>query len=784
MLVDSVESKSYAEGIGLMRRFPPLIALAILFILAAVASTYYARLRQMAATAPKPPRKLPVGTQGVAQDWHYTETHDGRKIVFVRAKDFQQVENKILLTGVELHIFSKDAKTYDDVKSASAEFNKKGNELYSDGAVDIVMDVPANQPDNQPPSGRLMSIHTSGVHFNSKTGVASTDRAATFSFDRGDGQCVGAEYDPNTRQLHMKSAAQLVWRGTDPNGTPMKIETADLVYKELDSKVYLSPWSKLTRGPLNMTAGPATVSLNKGIIQHVETTQAQGSDNQEKRKLTYSADNLAIDFDDHNQVRKITGTQNAHLISTAASGQTLLTTDRVDMDFDTSTKESVLTTAVASGHSVAESRPAWRSGGTPAARVLKSDVITTKMRPGGEEIESVETGGPGTLEFVPSSPDQPHRWMNGDHIWIAYGDNNQIQTVRSVNVSTRTEKPKPANAKKPPAPSLTWSREMLVRFQPNSSQIETLEQTHDFRYEEGDRKAKADRAVLDQPKNIITLIGGARVWDGAGSADAERIVLNQKNGDFTADGNVRSVRLPDQSKDQTPGMLSQSEPLHGLAKHMESTDSNSKIVYDGNVVLWQGANRLTADKVEIDRDDDILKAHGNVVSQLMDQKDNDAKTSNQKTAAKAPKNAAAPLFSVVRAPELVYSDDDKVAYYKGGVQLDRGPTRMKSRELKAFLRDNDDKKGSDNSSLDHAIADGAVVIVSTAPDRTRTGTSEHAEYYVDQNKVILEGGQPKFVDSLRGVTQGKQLIWYSNDDRLLVNGAVGQPAQSHLRKHN
>jgi len=109
--------------------------------------------------------------------------------------------------------------------------------------------------------------------------------------------------------------------------------------------------------------------------------------------------------------------------------------------------------------------------------------------------------------------------------------------------------------------------------------------------------------------------------------------------------------------------------------------------------------------------------------------------------------------------------------------LDRGTTKVRSKELKAFLRDQ-----SDDSSLDHAFADGAVQILQTATDRTRTGTSEHAEYYVDDDKVILEGGQPKFVDSLRGTTQGKQLIWYSNDDRLLVNGAVGQPAQSHLRR--
>ena len=48
-----------------------------------------------------------------------------------------------------------------------------------------------------------------------------------------------------------------------------------------------------------------------------------------------------------------------------------------------------------------------------------------------------------------------------------------------------------------------------------------------------------------------------------------------------------------------------------------------------------------------------------------------------------------------------------------------------------FLKE-DEKSGG--SSLDHAFADGAVKIVDTTPLRTRTGTSEHAEYHVYGSK--------------------------------------------------
>ena len=270
-----------------------------------------------------------------------------------------------------------------------------------------------------------------------------------------------------------------------------------------------------------------------------------------------------------------------------------MTTDRIDMDFDTSTKDSVLKTAVATGHSVAESKPVAKSGDPPEARILKSDVITTKMREGGQEIESVETGGPGSLEFVPAIATQPHRWMNGDHIWITYGPQNQIQTFRVRKCFNENGKAEAAECQTAarrrllPGAKRCWCISSRIARRSRSSS-----RRNDFRYEEGDRKAKADRAVLDQPKNLIDLTGGARVWDSTGSADADHIMLDQKSGDFMADGNVRSTRMPDQKKDQSSGMLSQDEPLHGMARKMASTDNNLKIRYEGNVVLWQGADRL------------------------------------------------------------------------------------------------------------------------------------------------------------------------------------------------
>jgi len=170
-----------------------------------------------------------------------------------------------------------------------------------------------------------------------------------------------------------------------------------------------------------------------------------------------------------------------------------------------------------------------------------------------------------------------------------------------------------------------------------------------------------------------------------------------------------------------------------------------------------------------------MEAHGKVVSQFAD-KSQDKKADNGKS-----KGPTSPVFTVVRASDLVYTELTRVAVYKGGVLLTRPGLTVNSQELQAFL-----KPADADSSLDKVYADGGVKIVSVSNNgkatRTRTGTSEHSEYYADEQKVILQKGQPLLVDSAQGDASGEQLTWWANNDRLLVDGVSSKPAKSSIRK--
>jgi lipopolysaccharide export system protein LptA len=759
----------------MLRSTRGLLLLAIILMLGAVAATYYQQKRTLARQSPQAPKTLPSNTDASASGWEYRKDEESHCIFVVRAKHFSQLKDPLAveLEGVEVLICKDEGRQYDRIRSAKALFDQNHGTLYSDGEVDIEMGVPAEGQ----PQGRLLRIHSSGVTYDTKSGRASTDRAASFEFEQSTGKCVGAIYDPTIREIYMRDQVELNWRKGGPDSRPLKVEAGNLIYKERDSYVLLRPWSRLTRETGTLEGGEAVVTLKDGVIEKVEAKDAHGNDRQPGRNLEYSADRFMMAMTPKGEVQKIVGEPNAHMVSVTDSARTTVTSQRVDLDFDTAPGNgSELRQALTWDHTVLESAPIPHKN-VPLAetRVVRSDRMLLKMRPGGREIESVETMARGRLEFLPNRAGQRHRTLDADRMFVTYGPANIIRTFTATNAATRTDpEPQAKNAAKqktPPAPSLTWSKDLKGDFDPKTGQLVRMEQWNDFRYEEGERRARAYKATLEEARNLITLEKAARIWDTSGATSADRILLDQKSGDVNAEGNVVSTRMPDH-KDKSSAMLSNDQPLEAKAHKMVTTARNQKIHYEGQAVAWQGANRIWGDTIDIDRTVRSLIAHGHVRTQLVEQ----AKDAPDKKAASTPATPAkAPDFIMVTSTDLVYTEANRLAHYTGGVHLVRTGMDVKSAGLRAYLNDS-----NADSSLHHAFADGQVAIVRKEPERTLTGTGEHAEYYVADERIFLNGGEPALVDSVRGVTRGRELTYFANDDKLLVNGAEKEPVKTRV----
>jgi lipopolysaccharide export system protein LptA len=782
-----------------MRRVSLLLAVAALAIVAAVGYTYKLRLDKLRSSRPAASPHIKTGYEAQAPTgWQYRkdDPQTGKPVVRVTARSFEATHDPSTfeLHALALKLYNKGGSSYTYVKTERALFNEGSGVLKADGPVSIVMNVPTDKDaEDKNEASKRVRVTTSGVTYETKSGKVATDQPASFQFTQGDGRAVGGEYDPNTKTLHLKSQVALDWIGNGPAEKKMHVETQDLVYNEGEQKVYLSPWSKLQHQSTTIQGQSSVVILQDGHLHQVDSEHATGTDDREDRRTDFSADHMTGFFDEDGNLVQMVGEKNARVLTTEPGSKTVLTGDRADMRFalqpkdrnGEATNDSVLHLVMADGHAVAESTPLPQPGVQIAeTRILRSEHIELEMKPGGQEVQEIRTPSQAELEFKPNRPDQSHRTVNTSHLRLVYGNSSYLDRFEAWNVSTHTDKAastvkttpsKPGSPPGPPAPALTWSDRMIATFTPGSNQVATIEQTGNFRYEEGPRRGWAKKAYLEQTINRITLTGSARVLDDTGSAIADTIVMNQANGDMDAKGHVVSTHQPDPNEKPGTSMLDEKQPMQAKADNMQTRENNSKVFYEGHVLMWQGASRIAADVVEIDRDSQSLHGVGNVVSELVDNK----QTQNAQPNTAAP---TTPVFTIVRAPEVSYRDDARIAIYTGGVKLTRDKMSVTSKQIKAFLNPKDEKN-TNQSSLDHAFADGSVeVFEAVGPNRTRTGSSEHCEYYTKEDKVVLNGGSPQMIDSYKGITKGRQLTYFSGDDHLIVEGETKQLAYTQMKK--
>ena len=270
------------------------------------------------------------------------------------------------------------------------------------------MDVTLKVPAEGEPRHTLVSIHSSGVTLDTSNNRVDTDRPSSFEFEHGNGTSTGASYDPGSHALVLKKDAKLNWEAARPNAKPMTIEGSSLEYNEAASQIRLRPWARLTRGN-TVVEGEETLiylqddSEGRKVIRKIDATKAHGTDEYPNRKLQYSADTLAVDSDEDGVVRMITAQDHARLVSTSATTATEITANHVELLFDTPGEESVLRGVNATGNAIVRASPLSGVPQPGETHVLRSEKLEMKMRPGGEQIETIVTHAPGTLEFRPES---------------------------------------------------------------------------------------------------------------------------------------------------------------------------------------------------------------------------------------------------------------------------------------------------------------------------------------------------------------------------------------------
>ncbi|MBI1358303.1 MAG: hypothetical protein GC160_28545 [Acidobacteria bacterium] len=726
-------------------------ALRYLLLLAAAGIAFYvyrdykqARVVRDAA-ARVTPEALSGALNSRSSRWHYEQSTGESSRLLVSADGFSQgrEDGAIELQGVELNIYHGDSEVFDRIHTEKAVFDVDANQLRSQTETHITLGVHSDddQGDDDP---RLTRIIAQEALFDTKSGAAQTASATRYFFEGGEARSIGSFYDSSRGYFEMKSDVEVERFASSPGGETTHIRAGRLVYEEDSDRVDLREGVSLVRGLRRIEADSAVVGLEEGKLRNILATNAVGGDQGEARQTTFRTPNLEAYYGAGQQLERVVGQGHSELSADSASSTMRAVGERVELLYepDPAGGDSLLHEAYLRGKAEVDARPK-QSG--EARRKVTSEVIRLAMRPDGRDIEALETMEPGRVDLTDGAGGSS-RTLVAERVKALYGPRSRLERLEGhgkVQLDSR-----PAQGE----PLKSWSDSLEARLEPESGELEKLVQTGHFRFEQIERKGSAESAVWDPSKQVLTMEGHSKVADGSGTIEAHRVVLVEGGDRLEAEGGVTSVFVGESKQgvaEVETGLFQDDEPVYATASTMRSDGRNGLIVYEGEARLWQGRNRIEADRITIDRRRKTLDAEGKVLSLLEERGE----------------PGTAPEMVEIAALRLRYDEGERRAVYTGAVRMKRRQLHVESDALTAKLS----PAGADGAAeLESARAEGAVRIREIGG--VRSAEAEAAEMAPGGETVVLYGKPARAYNESGEETRGEQLTWFSGDNSLRVVG--------------
>ncbi len=722
-------------------------ALRYLLLLGAAGIAFFAyrdydRTRGARDTTPKVrPATLGRDLNSRSSRWQWEQSTGDASRLTVSAEGFSQGrdDGAIELQGVELRIFRETSQTFDLIQTEKAIFDVDANQFRSQAETFITLGVDAETEDED--DDTLTRIIAAEALFDTKTGAAQTQSATRYLFAGGEARSTGSFYDSAQGRFEMQSNVEVERFAASPGGETTHIRAGALAYEERADRVFLREGVTMRRGARRVKAREATVLLEGGKLKTILATEATGGDSGGSRRTTFRTASLEAYYDNRQRLEKVVGDGASELLAESASSTLRAAGRRIELRYspDPLGGDSLLDEALLDGAAQVVASP---KGPGETQRRVTSETIRLEMRDGGQEVGLLETLQAGRVELTPIGGGAA-RTLDADRVRALYGERSRLERLEGRGQVRLTSRP----AKGPELKS--WS-ETLDADLAASGELTSLVQRGKFRFEQDGRSGEAESAVWDPATERLTMEGRSKVRDGAGLIDAHQIVLVEGGGRIEAQGGVSSV-FRDQNGSAKPdgGLFREDQPVYASASRMESDSATGVVVYEGEARLWQGRNRIEADRIRIDRQGRMLEAEGKVMSLLEEVREGDQE----------------PSLVEVSAQRLRYDETERRATYTAGVLLKRSDVVVHSDLLVARLRPAGPEGGA---GLESAEATGGVRIQEAAGGRrAEAHTAELAE---DQETVVLRGEPARAWNGAGEETRGAELTWSSRNDSLRVSG--------------
>jgi len=760
------------------------------------------------------PKRLGIEIKQEANGVTYTQAHGGHTLFKIHASKVVQLKDShAVLHDVKIELYGTDGSRVDRIEGDEFDYDQKSGLARAAGPVEITLMRPGVAPAIAPKatpelaaskaksspvvavakSAAAGEVHvkTSGVTFDQKSGVASTDKQVDFSMAQGSGSSIGARYDSQQGLLVLNEAVVLnTRRGADT----VAVRAQHAEFTSDSDECRLRAATADFRGG-QATAGEAKILFREnGSAQRLEATGGFAVTTSTGGHLTAPVGQM--DFNEHNQPRHghmQGGVVMDSVTADAAHGSRTVhgTAPQAELDF---TAEGDLRHAHLERGVAFESKEQSESAGerVRTGRNWQSPVADVDFRKdaqGHAEPASIHgTGGVvvtgesqrGTGAVAPSR-------LAADDLTGVFGPGSVVTAMTGVGHAAMEET------------TATGTREQTsgdrvdahfvpvgggkAKGGPDGIESASVE-GHVVLVDEPAAKpgaaaaapvrATAGRAVYEGAGEWLHLTMSPRVENGGLQLTAERIDVSRASGDAFAHGNVKASWVSaGEGKTGEPGgvALGGNGPAHVVAAEAQLHQPSGEAIFRGQARLWQQANSVAAPLIVLDRTRQTLVARSSDAAEPVRAV---LVSTGGADAAKAGRSSL-PSVIRVRGGDLKYSDAERKALMRGGalgtVVAETGTAMSVSNEVELVLQPAGKTAGKEagQAQVDRMTARGHVTVSSEG----RRGTGEQLVYTGETSEYVLTGTAtvlPRMTDPARGSVTGEALIFNSRDDSVSIEG--------------
>ena len=737
-----------------------------------------------------------------------------------------------MLHDVKVELYGADGSRVDRIEGGEFEYDPDTSKATAAGPVEITVMRPGVAPAIAPKAtaghvadktrnGMLATaaetaargeihVNTSGVVFDEKTGVATTDQHVDFSSIQGSGISTGATFGSQQGHLVLDRAVELK---TEHSGEPVVVHAqhaefergdmmcrlhaatadyrkgratavdANILFREDGSAVRLDAMNGFT---LTTQTG-AHVAAPTGSMDFNEHNQPKhahleggvkldsvSQNGSHSRQIHGSSPTAELDFTAKGQLHHAHMERGVEMhsedMNEQQAGAGPIRESRswkspvADVDFRDNGKGQSEPATIHGTQGVVVTGESQRGKGPVLPSRLAADEVTGELGPG-----SVLTAmtGVGHASIEETTATGTHQTSTGDRLQAHFvtggetkagtksgqGSATQIESAMLDGHVVMTQTPAAMPGAQPQAPLKAW----------------------------------AGRAVYEGTGEWLHLTLSPRVENGGFELTADKVDVSHDSGDAFGHGNVKATWV-DTGGQQGSGSstvgtsgLGGKGPSHVVSTDAQMHQATGEATFRGHARLWQQANSVTAPVIVLNRIRQTMTAHSTDAAEpvkvvlLSTGGPDSANTAGSNSGKDTNGKQSAPTVIRVRGGDLKYSDAEHKAVMHSGVmgtvEAETGTGTTTSNEVELLLLPADNHAGKDGGAarVDRMTARGDVKLNSEG----RRGTGEQLVYTGETGEYVLTGtaaAPPRMSDPLRGTVTGEALIFHSRDDSVSVEG--------------